>query len=142
MASLSARKPTTPQDWYAVDCTLQRIAARAKGKAMHKIVCPDTAYHHLRASDNVWFVGGYLVYFEVGTPWYSDRQILSELLIVRVGPGGTLRGVALFLREQARAAGAALVAVGTTFSRSDRALARLYQAEGFTPEAITLTMEP
>lgn len=110
---------------------------------MHKLVCPDTAFEHLVFNaDNVWLVDGYLVYFEVGTPWYSTQQILSELLIVRVGPGGTLRGVAQFLREQARAAGAALVAVGTTFSRSDRALARLYQAEGFTPEAITLTMEP
>lgn len=108
---------------------------------MHGTVDPDAAFDRLLDFE-VWFVDGYLVVFDVGKPWYSSSTILHELLVVRVGPGGTLAGVAQFFRDKARELGADLIAVGTAFAKSDRALSRLYQAEGFKPEAITLTMEP
>ena len=112
-------------------------------KALHKIVDHLAAYTSLRQGGyEVWLVEGYLVVFAVGTPWYSDQPVLSELLIVRVRPGGTLTGVAQFLKDQARSAGAVIVAVGTAFAQSDRALTRLYQSEGFQPEGTTLTWEP
>lgn len=109
---------------------------------MHKIVDWEAAYETMAKSGHLWIVDGYLVYFDIAAPWYSRTPILFELLIVRAERGGTLAGVAQFLREQARAAGAALVAVGTSFAVSDRALERLYKAEGFNPEAVTLTVEP
>lgn len=144
LASLSVRRAETADDWDTIRGILTELGTWAEHptKAIHTTLDPMTAYRSMCGSDYVWFVDGYLVYFAVGTPWYSTTPILSELLVVRVGEGGTLAGVANFLRSQARAAGARLVAVGTSWSKNDRALSRMYQAEGFTPQATLLISEP
>ncbi len=134
-------KVSSDDDWEIVATALDDLKTTSGRKVMHKHLNPAKAFRQMRASGNVWFVDGYLVYYGVTAPWYSDVTILHELLVVRVGQGGTLRGVTQFLQHRANITGAQIVAVGTALSRSDRALSRLYQAEGFTPEAITLTME-
>lgn len=144
MASQSVRRVAGGSDWFIVAEALHRIAqcTLAPTKLMHRDVDWLKAYNYLTTIEGVYIVGGYLVVYEVGTPWYSNASILSELLIVRVGRGGTIKGVAQFLRKRAKALGADFIAVGTAFAKSDPALSRLYQAQGFTPEAITLTSEP
>lgn len=143
MALSPERKVEAAEDWQVVLDALRRISADGGDKRIHQIAEPDVAFENLvEGTAEVWFVGGFLVAYGVSTPWYSSRQILHELLVVRVGPGGTLHGVAQFLRRKAREAGAYTVAVGTAFAKSDRALSRLYQAEGFKPEAVLLTREP
>lgn len=114
---------------------------------MHKFIDAQVALAHMlttvvAGTNHLHIVDGYLVYWTIQSPWYSNATYLSELLIVRVEEGGTFRGVANFLRDAAIAHGADLVAVGTALARSDAALSRLYQAEGFTPEATLLTLEP
>lgn len=142
MASPSAHRVASYEDWLLVAKALDRLVKRARGKRVHGIACASTAWQALYdGAAECWFVDGYMVVFQAGRPWYSTETILNELLVVRVGPGGTLRGVVQFLRQQAREAGASLLAVGTAFAPSDRALSRLYQSEGFKPEGITLTME-
>lgn len=142
----SVRRVKSEADWDVVYHGLGRLVTEAINrptKAIHKIVDHCAAYTSLRHGGyEVWLVDGYLVVFALGTPWYSTSPVISELLIVRVRPGGTLTGVAQFLKDQARSARAAIVAVGTAFARSDRALTRLYQSEGFQPEGTTLTWEP
>lgn len=141
-ASSQAHRVASYEDWLLVSKALDRLVANGSGKRIHGIACAATAWQHLYDGHaECWLVGGYLVVFAAASPWYSDRTVLHELLVVRVGPGGTLRGVVQFLRQQAQQAGASLIAVGTAFAKSDRALSRLYQAEGFKPEATTLTME-
>ena len=121
---------------------MRKLASDGKAnprKLMHHRINPDKCVEYMREYGDLWFVEGYLVFFALSTPWYSDELILSELLIVRVGPGGTLRDVARFLMDRAAVHGAAIVAVGTAYAKSDRALARLYEAQGFTVEAVMLT---
>lgn len=139
------RRVESEEDWKIVLETLIRVSRDVKDnptKAMHQHVCPITAYRFLRdGGASVCMVGGYMVVFGITKPWYSQITILTELLIVRVGKGGTLRGVVQFLKTVAEECGAEILTVGTAFAPGDENLSRLYQAAGMTPEAVTLTME-
>lgn len=83
----------------------------------------------------------YLVVYAIGTPWYADDTFLEELLVLHLGNGGSFKTVTDFLEAAAAQAGATLVISGTALASSDRALARLYAAQGFSQEALTLTKE-
>lgn len=141
---MSARKVASEADWRIVWETLVHLQALnedAATKVLHKHLDAGEAFAFLEAQAEVWLVDGYLVCFRFAPPWFSSTDFLQELLIVRVGDGGTLTGVADFLRSQARAAGAAGVILGTALAPSDPALSRLYQAEGFSPQATMLIQE-
>lgn len=132
------RKVTRDELWRI----LRDVATQDTGKVIDQIVDPVAAIAFLDKTETITrMVDGYLVICVVNTPWYSSENIVHELLVVRVEEGGTLKSVAQFLRAVAQQHGATKIAVGTAFARSDRALTRMYQAEGFTPEAVTLTME-
>lgn len=143
-ASLPARKLGIG-DLDLVMRTVRRLVAEASdnpSKPIHGLLDAEKAWRHLWNTAELWLVEGYLVAYQIGAPWYSHRKVLSDLLLVRVETGGTLAGVTRFLREQARAAGADLIALGTMLAPRDAVMSRLYQAQGFTPAATLLTMEP
>lgn len=86
-------------------------------------------------------MNGYLVAYEIGSPWYTDRLILSELIICRLRGNSAFGVVPSFLEHKAREAGCTLITAGTALARSDRALASLYMKHGFTLGALSLTKE-
>lgn len=136
----SGRKPRHT-DWVAVRDTLSQLLSEPSTKMTHRIADLDVAMHNLMTEGRQVMVEGYFVYYDIGTPWYSNKPILSELLIVRVRPGGTLRDVARFLEVIAALYDLTHICIGTAFSRSDRALARLWQGMGYKQEGITLSKE-
>jgi len=121
---------------------LRDVSTQETGKVIDDLVDPSAAINFYdNCSPITMMVDGYLVMCAVDRPWFSYEKVVQELLVVRVETGGTLKSVAQFLRAVADEVGASKIYVGTAFSRSDRALARMYEAEGFTSEAITLTKE-
>lgn len=136
----SGRKPRYT-DWVHIRKALEAELRKPSSKLVHRIANIDVAMTNLQQFGRSALVGGYFVFYESGAPWYSDKQILSELLIVRVQPGGSLKDVARYLETQAKLEGITTVCIGTSFARSDRALSRLWQALGYTQEGITLSKE-
>lgn len=121
---------------------LRDVSTQETGKMIDDLVDPSAAINYYdNFSPTTMMVDGYLVMCTVDTLWFSYEKVVQELLVVRVETGGTMKSVAQFLQAVADEAGATKVLVGTAFSRSDRALARMYKAQGFKAEAVTLTKE-
>ena len=121
---------------------LRDVSTQETGKMIDDLVDPSAAINYYdNFSPTTMMVDGYLVMCTVDTLWFSYEKVVQELLVVRVEKGGTMKSVAQFLQAVADEAGATKVLVGTAFSRSDRALARMYKAHGFKAEAVTLTKE-
>lgn len=135
----SGRKPRCT-DWLLLRKALEAQLAKPSSKLIGKIADLDVAMENIRDFPSA-IVGGYFVLYDTGTPWYSDKPILSELLIVRVQPGGVLRDVARYLEQQAKLWDVSAVCIGTSFARSDKALARLWQSFGYKQEGIILSKE-
>lgn len=110
-------------------------------KAMYKHLDLEAAISNLYEFNHAYIVGGYLVVYEIGTPWYSKELFLHELLVLRLYRQGDFRVVPTFLASEAREAGAVVACAGTALALSDRALASLYHRSGFKTEALSLTKE-
>ena len=119
-------------------------------------------YHSriLRCTNKVWFahvdvdrvlnliltgevkaalVEGFLILYEVGVPWYSEHSlVLSEMMVLRVTPGGDFQVVPQFLESKGRFYGCDFVCVGTALAHNDLALARMYERSGYHVEAMQL----
>lgn len=93
--------------------------------------------------DNFVFIvdEAFLVYYEVGQPWYSDTDVLEEKLVLNLRTGTPFSSVTDFLEERARLHQAELIGVGTALAASDAALVRCYARQGYRQEAITLIKE-
>lgn len=76
----------------------------------------------------------YLVVYEIGIPWYSDKEVLLELLVLRIGEGSSFTAVTDTLDDLAYENDVVYTFVGSAFARSPRALSRLYSRQGFVDE--------
>lgn len=95
-----------------------------------------TTHEHVYIVDNA-----YLVAYDVGSPWYTDKPFLQELVVLRLVGGSSFNKVTSFLEERAREAGAVMIGVGTALARNDTAVASLYETEGYRAEAQVLTKD-
>lgn len=119
-------------------------ASKAKernAKPIHQDIDPFVALRNVLASDYAFIVGGYLVVYDVINMMWSDTPIVAEQLVLALGETTDLSEVTSFLEAEARAVGARYVCVGTALTRSDKALAALYQRNGYLPLAINLAKE-
>jgi len=115
---------------------------KSNKKSVYKILSVDTAMEQLPLMDNVYIVDEcYLVIYEIFTPWYSDRPVLAEQLVLQLRQGGDFSVIPAFLEKAASEQGACMAVVGTMLARSDAALAAMYQQGGFKADAITLSKE-
>lgn len=84
-------------------------------------------------------VDGYLVVYDIGSTWYSDKLMLEEVMVLCVYPGGDFKNVPRYLEAKARECGCAFVAVGTALARTDAALVAMYESAGYQTAAVQLT---
>lgn len=73
----------------------------------------------------------YLIVYDIGCTWYSDRLFLQEQMVLRLGPGSSFAAVCLTLEELRKQYGCEDILVGGALAFSHRGLTRLYQREGF-----------
>jgi len=125
----------------AIEATLTKLL-RKSDKQWLRLVEPNGTFIRLFYADHCYVVEeSFLVYYEVGVPWYATDRVLSEQLVLRLRPGADFDCVPRFLEQEALRHGCRLVIAGTAFAVSDGALTRMYGRRGFRPEATTLVKE-
>lgn len=110
---------------------LERLR-KSKRKLLFDLIDIDTAMQDLFLFEHSYLVGGYLVVYDVDRCWGLKDQMLNEIIVVRLAPGCDFSVVPTFLERQARAAGCRYVVAGTALAKDNRALAALYQRNGFS----------
>jgi len=92
----------------------------------------STAILQVDDTNRVYRIGGYLVFCDLVTPWYSSKPILQEWFTIKVGQGGVpLEDIPAVLVQQARIAGAVGVMGGDSSPSS--VMAAAYEKANFTP---------
>ena len=110
-------------------------------KHVHGDIDPLVALRNVFEADNAYIVSGYLVVFNLTEMWWSDTPILAEQLVFALEPTDGFSAVTEFLEQKAREAGAKFVCVGTALAKNDKALASLYEKQGYQRMAINLAKE-
>lgn len=85
--------------------------------------------------------GGLLLIVRQGINWETGQLRLFEEMMVRIGPGGTLKDVTSVAEEVAKGLGATSVVFGTAFSERDATLSAAYQRLGYQEAARLLYKE-
>ena len=112
------------------------------GKVAHTLLYTATTYEFLVELETVFVVGPYLVAYAVHTPWYSDEEVLCDLIVMRLNDDpGSLSDVTNFLEDEARRLDVRWVAVGTLLAPQDQSLVRAYQRQGYEVAATQLVKE-
>lgn len=87
-------------------------------------------------------LGNALVMYGVGSNWWAKRPVVHEELLLSLdGKAVDVARVLGYLEQVARQEGAAGVVLGTSLSRRDPALIRLYRSHGYANEASMLYKE-
>lgn len=141
---MSSERKLTEADLPRIHAVLHKLAMklkRAGAKAAHGYIDPDTMIESLRHRKHAYIVDGYLVVYELGTPWYATDDVLfiAEQLVLRIAVSGDFAAIPAFLERKGREAGCQMAIAGTALARSDKALASLYNSSGFTTEGYSLT---
>lgn len=137
------RADFTEDTWAAIREAIDKWLAwyRDGPKSCYSDVDADYVYRVLRDGHiNVVLVGGYLLVYDVGTPWYSpDLVMLEELTVFRVDPKpASFRVIPqALLQIAAGIPNCTRVVVGTSYVRDHR-LRRVYERYGFKVEAEAL----
>lgn len=76
----------------------------------------------------------YLLVYDIATPWYSFKEVLNELLVLRIGKGSSFNAVVDTLDDLAYEHDVSLTLVGGAFTRAPKALSRLYSRHGYIDE--------
>lgn len=102
------------------------LMATARGETASRIAVIDNAF----------------LMYGVGGNWWSKQPIVhEELLLALDNRAVDVARVLGYLEQVARQEGAAGVALGTSLSRRDPALIRLYRSHGYAQEASLLYKE-
>jgi len=72
-----------------------------------------------------------LIVFGVGKPWYADRVMLQEYMVLRLRDGTTFSEYCDALEYLASTVGAETIVVGSQLAHAPKALVRKYVANGF-----------
>lgn len=128
--------------WSAVERALNRAkdSALAAGKAWPRMADAAHVAQALQAGRHKWVAyQGYLIVFDVGSPWYApDALVLQEMLVLRYEDGpGNFRHVIAMLQALAEENGCVGISAGTALTTDPR-LTRVYQRLGFQVEAQSL----
>lgn len=123
----------TRSDAERICYQLKRAMDRVPESDVVRGVYPDVVVERIVAHKlrSVIVDNAYLIVYDVGCTWYSDRLYLQEQMVLRLSPGSNFTAVCLtleYLREQHQCQD---IFVGGALAFSARALTRLYQRAGF-----------
>lgn len=126
------RKPSTT-DYSRICCKLIEASEKAEGKQIVYGCDPQITARKivLGTSASVIIDEAFLLVYAVGKPWYDNRVMVEERLVLRIGEGSDFSVVTDVLDDLADDANAALIVVGSELSSASKALARMYKRQGF-----------
>lgn len=124
--------------WDRIENRLREILPRSSNRYM---IDADTALRNLKMMRGCVVNERWFIAYDVGTPWFSTKTVLSEQTILRFGEGGSFREVISALKHLARENGCEHIVAGNFFSPDRERTARLYAMHGFRPCSNGLIME-
>lgn len=139
-----ASRSVNDKDIHAIErAFMDGVHALSGLKPFSKAMDPfRAAYYLVFEHDNSYIVDEtFLVCYQIGTPWFSNEQMLGEMTVLRLAPGGSFSAVTDFLKAEAKRHSCKWVLTGTLLSNCDEVLSRLYTMKGFSPTLRQLAME-
>jgi hypothetical protein len=125
-----------PASSYSFQITKRALAAlrdlKNSGKKVPAgLIEPHRALAYLLTHPNACVINKrFFVVWQEGQPWFSGESILQEVMVLRIGPGGSLGEVVEFLHDTAKHLGCSAVMAGTFFSINDELCSALYRRAG------------
>lgn len=147
MSQVHARK-LTQGDYVLLKTVLEHHHSklvRSKRKLWFKYINVDKCLRYFYSCEHAYIVDdAYLVIYDVINPFYADEGItyIQEIIVLRLAPGVSFSSVTTFLERSRVEAGAVAIGAGTALARNDKALASLYQKEGYEVCTLLLMKEP
>lgn len=134
-ARVSSSRLTIPNSshYSPILKALKSSCSEAASKEVHRAISLEEATRRIVEHEvqSVILDNGLLLVYSVGSPWYSAKVILAEEMVLRIGEGGTFNDLCSLLDDLADEYNVACTVVGTALARNDRAVARLYEHNGF-----------
>ena len=131
--SLSRLRKPTFKDRDRICCQIDKARLRVQDSDITKL--SNAAYATemivLGGVTSVILDEAYLVVYDTGSPWYSDRVFLEEKMVLRIGSGSSFSAVCDLLDDLAHYAKANDSLVGGALAKYPKALIRLYEARGY-----------
>lgn len=127
------RKPDET-DTSRICCQLKVARDRVDGTEITR----DTDLEYITAQivdhevDSVIVDNAFLVVYDIGEPWYVQKTVLRELMVLRIGEGSSFNAVCDLLDDIAEFYECTDILVGTALAKYPRALVRKYQARGYS----------
>jgi hypothetical protein len=140
--SVKARSDFSVAEWAAIEHAM--AVFQFSDKSWHRIVSRSKVFKEIRSGTEfeVLLISGYLLAYQIGTPWYSDGDVFYEHLLLKVDPAAhSIRPVLRAMENIARGTGCVGIAVGTALNSSDERLARVYHRAGYSTQAHALYKE-
>jgi hypothetical protein len=128
------RQCDTHGDWAPVVDALIKLEAYAKeykwAVGVDFSLATGAIYTAIKAGQG-YIIDGYLVMLDEVKPWYSDEPILTEWLVMKLYPGGSVDSIPPALVQIAKQRGLKLVM--TADSSPVNIVAGAYKRGGFSP---------
>lgn len=147
MSQVRARK-LAQGDYLLLKTVLEKHhkkLVRSKRKLWFKYINVDKCLRFFYQCEHAYIVDDtYLVIYDIINPFYADEGItyIQEVIVLRLVAGADFSAVTTFLERSRVEAGAVAIGAGTALARNDRALASLYQQEGYEVCTLLLMKEP
>lgn len=131
--SLSRLRHPTESDRSRICCQIEKARQKVENSDITKLsnAVYATEMIVLGGVKSVILDNAYLVVYDTGSPWYSDRIFLEEKMVLRIGEGSNFSAVCDLLDDLAHYADANDILVGGALAKYPRALTRLYKARGY-----------
>lgn len=139
-----ASRSVKPSDYDAIEAAfVDGVLALDGLKPFCRAMDPHKAAHYLAHEHEHSYIVDetFLVCYQIGTPWFSNEQMLGEMSVLRLAAGGSFSMVTDFLKAEAKRHSCKWVLTGTLLSNCDELLSRLYTMKGFSPTLRQLAME-
>jgi hypothetical protein len=129
------RKPNA-FDASRICCQLKKaIASAADREVVRNLDTKELVYRITTGQTSALILDeAYLLVYTVGSPWYADRIMVAEQLLLRIGEGSSFSSIVDLLDDLAQEHNADCILLGGALAKNPRALARMYKRYGYAIE--------
>lgn len=123
----------TESDRNRIYCQIEAARQRVAGSDITKLSDPWFATEMIVQGGIPSLVldEAFVLVYNVGSPWYSDRVFLQECMVLRIGQGSSFSAVCDLLDDLADEHNANDILVGSALAKHPEALSRMYQRHGY-----------
>ncbi|WWO60250.1 acetyltransferase [Xanthomonas phage SB3] len=139
LAFSPSSRPPTPNDAERIERAIVQALRSVSKESLGSLASPEKMLYSILSGEarSVVVEESYLVVYDYGIPWYSNKMFLFELMVLKIGTEGSFSDVTDILDHLADQVDAKAIAVGSQLCKAPAALSRLYSRAGFVNEGKT-----